>query len=163
MGPPSSEMGWGETVDESLLLGLAIALFVIAVVLGVAAWWATIDTFLATGDEWRSAGRHRWLWALGSFFVPFVGVYYLYVVRPQVRGIALSGGVKSAMRLLAYALAAIAVAPFVLAGIANGFDDLWENPEAIAVVLVVPVLFVFFVTLFDWIEDDRRRTAKHTN
>ncbi len=120
----------------NLLIDFSIVVVAsILVMMGLAAWWAFFDAWLAEYSEWQTARRRRWVWMLTSAFIPFAGVYYLLVVREQVRGKPLPIAVTRLVQGYVVIIAIVFGIPLALIAFSWAGSSLSDNPTATAAIL----------------------------
>jgi hypothetical protein len=69
-------------------LEITIAIFAIAMwlIAAVGLVWAVVDAIGTSTEKFKAIGRNKWIWIFVSLVFSFVGVYYVSVVRRELKG-----------------------------------------------------------------------------
>jgi hypothetical protein len=77
----------------SVFEGITLMTVVVASCVSViGAVWAVVDALATRSEAFREARRHKWAWAVSSLLIVWVGVYYVCVVRHEVKGTSFPSG-----------------------------------------------------------------------
>jgi hypothetical protein len=121
---------------DSLLDAALVLAIVVAALIGLASWlWAIYDIVVSEAGGWKRGGHRRWAWAIAVLLVPFMALYYLFVIRPAVGGESFSPVVGRMTALLGMSLAAVA------------FLAIATYNDAVAGVLAIPTFFLMYLGL----------------
>jgi cytochrome bd-type quinol oxidase subunit 2 len=72
-----------ESVLEDITLMTVIVASLVAV---IGAVWAAADALATRSEAFKQARRHKWAWVVSSLLIVWVGVYYVCVVRHEIKG-----------------------------------------------------------------------------
>lgn len=107
-------------MEDALELVIVAVVGLSGVISVVGAFWGFFDSIATPSGQFRAAGRNKWVWMLFSLIVPYVGVYYVCVVRRELKGKTFPRWVADAA-LWFGAILAVAVVASAAAGVAANY------------------------------------------